>query len=175
MFPEENIAKAREFALTAHRNQKYGDKPYSYHFDAVSMIVFRWGENAQILSFLHDTVEDTTLTLQEIENEFGPFISKCVDLLTDMPGVNRKERKEKTNEKLSKVTCPYELALVVKAADRLANVSESVYAKKCGLWNMYKKEQEAFKKAVYRHGLCDNIWDGIEKFLSEEPENIRKA
>lgn len=73
----------REFAVKAHASQKYGDHPYSVHLDAVASLVAAWGgEEAVVLAYLHDTVEDTSVTISEIEARFGPKIARCVSLLT---------------------------------------------------------------------------------------------
>lgn len=154
--------KAREFAIAAHKNQMYGVHPYSYHLDAVASIVRKYGEMAETVAYLHDVVEDTDVTLDEIEKQFGSLVSRCVAILTDEPGKDRKERKSKTYAKMAKVTGEENLALLVKAADRLANVRASVADKNNKLIEMYKSEYPVFKSAVYREGLCEDIWRELE-------------
>jgi guanosine-3',5'-bis(diphosphate) 3'-pyrophosphohydrolase len=160
--------KARSFAIVAHGDQKYGDKPYASHLDAVAELVTPYGEDAVVLAYLHDTAEDTDATVQEIETAFGPHIAACVSLLTDELGHNRKERKTKTYAKLAKVSGPTELALVVKAADRLANVRACLEDKKQGLWEMYRGEHPVFRGAAYRAGLCDELWSELDSSLTEK-------
>lgn len=162
------IHKARSFAICAHANQKYGYKPYLFHLDAVAELVRPSGEDAEVVAYLHDTVEDTDITIQEIEVEFGINIAACVSLVTDELGHNRKERKDKTYAKLSKVIGPTELALVVKSADRLANVRASIEDKKQELLEMYREEHPAFRGAVYRIGLCEALWVELDSSLSEQ-------
>lgn len=111
--------KAREFAVERHGEQKYGDLPYFVHLDEVAEIASKYGDKAITVAYLHDVVEDTETELEEIENEFDSFTSKCVAVLTDEPGANRKERKAKTYDKMAKVGGELELALLVKVADRL--------------------------------------------------------
>jgi hypothetical protein len=53
------IQRAREFALQAHGNQRYGSHPYSYHLDAVADLLAPFGDEAQIAAYLHDTGEHT--------------------------------------------------------------------------------------------------------------------
>ncbi len=93
-------------------------------------------------------------------------MAACVDLLTDQPGANRKERKAKTYAKLAEVTGPTELALLVKVADRLANVRACVEDRKVSLWELYRSEQAAFRQAAYRLGLCDDQWEELDRLLS---------
>jgi guanosine-3',5'-bis(diphosphate) 3'-pyrophosphohydrolase len=159
--------QARAFAIAAHAEQKYGDRPYSFHLDAVAALAAPYGEEAVVVAYLHDTAEDTPTTIEEIENKFGPKVATCVALLTDEPGANRKERKAKTYAKLAGVHGPNELALLVKAADRLANVSACIQDRKKGLWQVYQSEQAAFRSSAYRAGLCELLWTELEVLLTE--------
>ena len=159
--------EARSFAIKAHGDQKYGERPYSYHLDAVAALAAPYGSEAETVAYLHDTAEDTATTLEEIEQHFGPRIAACVALLTDEPGTNRKERKAKTYAKLAKVHGPNELALVVKVADRLANVRACVQDRKRGLWELYQSEHQVFRQSAYRAGLCEALWTELDSLLSE--------
>jgi len=165
--------QARSFAIAAHGEQKYGDHPYSYHLDAVAAIAGLYGDEAGVVAYLHDTVEDTNATLAEIENQFGTKVAACVALLTDEPGANRKERKAKTYAKLAKVSGPTELALLVKVADRLANVRACVQDRKASLWEIYRSEQTAFKQAAYRPGLCEPQWAELDQLLAGGNDNAK--
>lgn len=148
-------AEARAFAIEVHGNQLYGGRPYSFHLDQVADIASHYGPEAEILAYLHDTVEDTSATLDEVRDRFGSFIADCVALLTDQPGANRKERKAKTYAKLAEVHDERQLALIVKAADRLANVRACVASGNERLLGVYRQEHGAFKQVAYRPGLCD--------------------
>jgi (p)ppGpp synthase/HD superfamily hydrolase len=160
-----SVAKAREFAVRAHGDQRYGERPYSVHLDAVAELAAPFGETAQVVGYLHDTVEDTAVTLDEVRERFGAAVAACVSLLTDAAGANRKERKAKTYARLAEVHGEAELALIVKAADRLANVRASVRDGNQGLLAMYRGEQAAFRAAAYRAGQCDALWNELEQLL----------
>jgi guanosine-3',5'-bis(diphosphate) 3'-pyrophosphohydrolase len=161
------IEKARLYAVAAHGNQQYGDRPYSFHLDAVAALAEPYGEDAVVVAYLHDTVEDTDVTLASIEAEFGSRVAACVSLLTDEPGANRKERKARTYAKLAQAKGETELALVVKVADRLANVRACIADRKVSLWRLYQSEQQAFKKAAFRSGQCDPLWSELDRFLAD--------
>jgi (p)ppGpp synthase/HD superfamily hydrolase len=161
-----NIREAREFALKAHGNQKYGEQPYSVHLESVAELLVPFGEEAQMLGYLHDVVEDTKTRIEEIEQRFGQQIARCVELLTDEPGKNRRERRARTNAKLSQVGKEDELALIVKAADRLANLRASVICSDQSKLQMYRKEHPAFKQAVFRKDLCDDLWQEMSIIVS---------
>ena len=154
------ILKAKKFAEKAHGDQMYGSYPYIKHLELVSQLAEPFGENAQVLSYLHDVVEDTETTVEEIKNEFGIYIAECIELITDCPGKNRKERKLKTNEKLT--LSQNKDVLIVKTADRLINMAICIANKEKGLFTMYKNEYNEFKKAVYREGLCDKLWNLLD-------------
>jgi guanosine-3',5'-bis(diphosphate) 3'-pyrophosphohydrolase len=166
------VSEAREFALTAHGQQMYGDKPYSYHLDAVVELLVPYGETAQIVGYLHDVAEDTAITIQQIRDRFGDEVAMCASLVTDEPGTNRKERKQKTNAKLA--ACANDIALIVKAADRLANLRESVKSGGSKL-GMYRREHMPFVTAAYRPGLCDGIWKEINELIGPLPEGAQKT
>jgi len=161
-----NPAEARAFAVQAHAGQQYGDRPYSVHLDAVAELVKPFGEQAEIVAFLHDVVEDTPIPLEAVKTKFGLFIAECVGLLTDAPGATRKERKTITYARLAQVSGPAELALIVKTADRLANVTACITDGKQSLWDMYKEEHTAFRIAAFREGLCNALWLRLDSALS---------
>ncbi|MCM8595789.1 HD domain-containing protein [Accumulibacter sp.] len=160
---------ARSFALAAHGEQKYGDRPYAWHLEAVVDLLAPYGVEAQILGYLHDVVEDTPVTEHEIRERFGPLVAECVGLLTDPPGTTRAERKAGTYARLAGVDGPHELALVAKAADRLANVRCCVADQRQGLWETYRREHSAFRQAAWRPGLCDPLWEELDALLIALP------
>lgn len=157
------IFTARMFAKKAHGKQKYGDKPYIYHLDKVANLLKEYGPIVGAVAYLHDVLEDTHISKNHLMIQFGAWVANNVAILSDEYGKNRKKRKESVNSKLSriKVGGGLEIALIVKAADRLANLEEG------GKIDMYRKEHEAFYNAVYRPGLCDEIWEKINTLLKE--------
>lgn len=159
--------QARAFAIAAHAEQRYGDHPYSFHLDAVAALAAPYGKEASVVAYLHDAVEDTQVTIEDIERKFAAKVAACVRLLTDERGENRRERKAKTYTKLAEVQEPHELALIVKAADRLANVRACLVDRKRDLWQLYQSEHAGFKAAAYRSRLCDPLWVELDVLLSE--------
>ena len=161
--------EARLFALKHHSEQKYGEHPYVVHLDVVAELVRQYGETAVIIAYLHDVVEDTSASLDDIEIVFGGLVADAVAILTDEPGKDRQERKEKTYRKMAQVCGKTEIALLVKAADRLANMRACIVDNKEGLLAIYQKEHPFFQKAAFRPGLCDEIWDQLNVLISKEP------
>lgn len=160
MLDKDEVKRAREFAIKHHGDQKYGNEPYVVHLDEVAAIVEEHADEelitaAVVVAYLHDIVEDTSITVERIREEFdSPMnhaISTAVAAVTDEPGENRKMRKRATYMKMRNLRGPYEqIPCLVKLADRLANVRSCVKKKNDGLLRMYHKEHEAFRLAVYR-------------------------
>jgi len=162
-----DVLHAREFAIAAHGDQTYAGQPYFYHLDAVASIVEPYGEVAQTIAYLHDVLEDTDHTHGNIEAIYGPLVADCVALVSDEEGDSRQERKVKTYAKLGAVQVHLDehLALIVKAADRLANLQASQNDSSGRFMKMYRKEHPEFVRAVYRSGICDEIWEEIGKII----------
>lgn len=152
------LRQARDFAVRYHSAQRYGDHPYVYHLDQVVDILEPYGEVAQIIGYLHDVVEDTVATPQVLRTHFGQLVTECVLVLTDEPGPDRRERKRSTYEKMAAVQGERELALIVKAADRLANTRSCLENDMGQRLATYREEFEAFRRSAFRPGLCDELW-----------------
>lgn len=165
----ESVTHAREVAVAAHGSQRYGDRPYVVHLDAVVDLLAPFGQLVQVVGYLHDVAEDTAMSVDEVRRQFGDRVAVCVALVTDESGGTRSERKAKTNAKLSAVSGENQLALVVKAADRLANLRASAGGGSDSRLEMYRREHPAFHAAAYRPGLCDELWREMDRIL-EVPE-----
>ncbi len=168
------LEKLLAFAMKHHGEQKYGDKPYSYHLLQVYQECKEYGILVQILAILHDIKEDTKVTddeiieffktLDEVKEEQYDFLLQCIKYISDEEGVNRKERKQKTNQKLSLIKEDFYIVLIVKLADRYCNTKNS-YENNANLFHMYKKEYEDFKKSVYRQHLSESLWQKLDSLM----------
>jgi len=123
----QNIRKAYELALHAHQKQRRkSGEPYIFHPIAVATIAaaeIGLGPTAIISALLHDVVEDTEVTLNEIREIFGSRISKIVDGLTKLDSAYNAESPQAENFKkvLSTLVDDVRVALI-KMADRLHNM-----------------------------------------------------
>ena len=129
---KELVANALAMAAGAHAGQtrKSGD-PYITHPIQVAQIVRSWGMDIESVcaALLHDVVEDTEITLFQVEEQFGPVIAKLVDGLTKLDGVklvgeeSHVDAKAAANlQKLLLAISEDPRVLVVKLADRLHNI-----------------------------------------------------
>ena len=134
---EELIRRAYEVAKKAHKGQKRASgEPYINHCLAVAIIMAELGAPTPtiVAALLHDSVEDTDLTLDDLERDFGSEVAQLVDgvtKLTQLPRVSRSnqgerpERRELANETLRKTFLAMGddvRVVVIKLADRLHNM-----------------------------------------------------
>jgi guanosine-3',5'-bis(diphosphate) 3'-pyrophosphohydrolase len=132
---KEHISHALEFATNAHHGQtRKSGEPYISHPIAVAKIVCEWGMDAEsvIAALLHDTIEDTDVTVEDIEHKFGSKVAALVQGLTKLamidsiPGPEASSlRLEASKENLRKLliaTSKDYRTLLIKLADRLHNM-----------------------------------------------------
>ena len=124
----ELIKKAFFLANEAHRGvRRRSGEPYILHPIAVAKIVVDevgLGVKSVVSALLHDVVEDTSYTLEDIENLFGPKVARMVDGLTKMAGVFN-EHASKQAEYFRKVLLTLSddiRVILIKIADRLHNM-----------------------------------------------------
>ena len=121
------INEAFEFARMAHEGQmrKSGD-PYIAHPVAVAMIVaeeLQLGANPVIAAFLHDVVEDTAYTIDDIRQRLGDDVAFLVSVVTKNSNGHYEVSKQVDNYKQMLYSIHYDIrALLIKLADRLHNM-----------------------------------------------------
>lgn len=164
---KELVRRAFELSVEAHKTmrRKTGE-PYIFHPLAVAMICVEeigLGVRSTICALLHDTVEDTDLTLEDIQEEFGLEMAKIIDGLTKIATVvdNNTTQQAENFKKILLTLTDDPRVILIKLADRLHNMrtldsmkrekqlktsSETVYvyaplAHRMGLYNL-KTEME---------------------------------
>jgi GTP pyrophosphokinase len=125
---KELLRTAFEMAANAHKTmRRKSGEPYIFHPIAVAMICVEeigLGVRSTICALLHDTVEDTDITLDDIKSEFGNEIAKIVDGLTKISSVmdtNSSQQAENFKKILLTLTDDPRVILI-KLADRLHNM-----------------------------------------------------
>ncbi len=122
------IIKAFHFASEAHRGmRRKSGEPYIIHPIAVAKIVNQeigLGVKSIISSLLHDVVEDTDFTIEDIEINFGPKIASIIDGLTKISGVfDNKSSLQAENFRKMLLTLSEDVRVIlIKLADRLHNM-----------------------------------------------------
>jgi GTP diphosphokinase / guanosine-3',5'-bis(diphosphate) 3'-diphosphatase len=125
---KELVRQAFEMAAEAHKTmRRKSGEPYIIHPIAVAMICVEeigLGVRSTICALLHDTVEDTDISLEDVEREFGIEIAKIVDGLTKISSVidtNTSQQAENFKKILLTLTDDPRVILI-KLADRLHNM-----------------------------------------------------
>jgi guanosine-3',5'-bis(diphosphate) 3'-pyrophosphohydrolase len=122
------IKKAYDFAEEAHRGQlRSSGDPYIIHpMDVAQTLAdLRMDIPSIVAGLLHDTVEDTHATLEQIEKEFGKDIAELVDGVTKLSKITFKTSEEKQAENFRKMIMAMAKdirVILVKLADRLNNM-----------------------------------------------------
>ena len=123
----ERIHAAFELAKTAHADQKRkSGEPYIFHPIAVANIVaeeLMLGANPVIAAFLHDVVEDTDYTIDDIQKRFGDDVAFLVRVVTKQEKEHYEMSRQMDNYKQMLDSIHYDIrALLVKLTDRLHNM-----------------------------------------------------
>ncbi|NJC05762.1 guanosine-3',5'-bis(diphosphate) 3'-pyrophosphohydrolase [Sphingomonas kaistensis] len=124
----ESIIKAASFAARKHRTQRRKDadaSPYINHPLALAEILCSEGSvtdsTVLVAALLHDTVEDTETSLQELEVEFGSVVASVVAEVTDDKSLPKEERKRL---QVAKAASKSDAAKLVKLADKISNLRD---------------------------------------------------
>jgi len=140
------VERARIFATAAHHAagnvRKYTGEPYINHPAAVVMLVSCVPHTPEMLAaaWLHDTVEDTGVSLGLIEAEFGTEVAGLVEMLTDVSHAHdglRAHRKAKDREHTAKAS---PAAKTIKLADLIDN-TRSIVARDPEFAKVYMAEK----------------------------------
>jgi GTP pyrophosphokinase len=122
------IRKAYEFANLAHGDQRrVSGVPFILHPTSVACILAEMGMDTEsiIAALLHDTVEDTDVTLKDVEDQFGEEVARLVDGLTKISKIKYTDREEQQAENVRKMLIAMSndiRVIIVKLADRLHNM-----------------------------------------------------
>lgn len=121
------LLQATDFAARKHEKQrrKNGDIPYVNHPIGVARNLFEIGgvRDAEVLAagLLHDTLEDTDTTFEELTREFGSKVASIVREVTDDKSLPKVQRKQRQVEHAGQISEPAQL---VKLADKLYNLRD---------------------------------------------------
>lgn len=160
-----NINDVLKYATEAHRGQtRKTGQPYIVHPIAVSKIVEFFGgdEESICAALLHDVVEDTPISLEEIERRFGKNIAFLVD------GVTKLEDKEETLKKIERYAEKDKRVILIKLADRLHNVETAPGREYFRDFNkIYHEylESTKFYVKIGREAGYDKLSDRVEKAI----------
>lgn len=126
------LRKAYELAKVSHSAQirDTGD-PYISHPVAVAIILVEMGMDVEsiLAALLHDVVEDTPVTLEELEKQFGSSVAQLVDGVTKLGKVSSREERQAENVRKMLIAMNNDIrVIIIKLADRLHNM-RTLYAR----------------------------------------------
>jgi GTP pyrophosphokinase len=125
---KELVRTAFEMSVDAHKTmRRKSGEPYIFHPLAVAMICVEevgLGVRSCICALLHDTVEDTDVTLEDIQQEFGAEITRIIDGLTKISTVvdNNSSQQAENFKKILLTLTDDPRVILIKLADRLHNM-----------------------------------------------------
>ena len=128
----EMILRAADFAAHKHKNQRRKDleaSPYINHPIRVAKVIAEIGgvDDADVLAgaLLHDTLEDTETTPEELERAFGPRVKAIVEAVTDDKSLPKQRRKTIQVEHAAGLSPE---AALVKLGDKICNVTDVMHS-----------------------------------------------
>lgn len=188
------LNKAYVYAMQKHGSQKRasGDPYFSHPLEVAAILTDMHLDEATIaIALLHDTIEDTTATRQEIDQLFGPEIGKLVEGLTKLKKLDLVSKKAVQAENLRKLLLAISedvRVLLVKLADRLHNMrtlgvmredkrlriaeeTMDIYAPLAGRMGMQDMREE-LEELAFRY-INPDAWRAVTDRLAELLEKNR--
>jgi guanosine-3',5'-bis(diphosphate) 3'-pyrophosphohydrolase len=172
-----NLLHAVNFAADKHRDQRrkgVESSPYINHPIQVAELISRVGDIDDLAvlmaAVLHDTVEDTETTFEEIENAFGSEVRDLVAEVTDDKSLPKAERKERQVEHTARIS---DRAKLIKLADKTCNVRDVANSPPED-WNM-RRRTDYLKWASQVVNGCRGTNQHLERYFDETLARGTKA
>lgn len=181
---KEIIKEAYDFAYEKHCNQKRkSGEPYIIHPLFVSYVVSKMGLDVVTISaaLLHDVIEDTTATYDDVYQKFGEEIAGVVEGVTKLKKsfLTNEQMKEENYKKLFHAMEKDVRVILLKLADRLHNVYTLQYLDRKKQISIAKETVEIYAPIAGKLGLnsLENVLEiGAERFLNNnDKDNDREC
>ncbi|HQK52723.1 MAG: bifunctional (p)ppGpp synthetase/guanosine-3',5'-bis(diphosphate) 3'-pyrophosphohydrolase [Tissierellia bacterium] len=160
------VAKAYNFAEMAHSNAqtRFSGERYFIHPYNVALILADLHMDVQTVcaGLLHDVVEDTGITFDEIKREFGEEIANMVDGVTKLSKVKYRNKEERQAESLRKMIVAMSKdirVVIIKLADRLHNIRTLQYMPKEKQYQKAMETIEIYAPIANRLGIASIKWE----------------
>ncbi|WP_300397350.1 bifunctional (p)ppGpp synthetase/guanosine-3',5'-bis(diphosphate) 3'-pyrophosphohydrolase [uncultured Sphingobium sp.] len=175
---EAMINRAYVFSVQKHGSQKRasGDPYFSHPIEVAGILTdFNLDDQTIVTALLHDTIEDTLVTYDEIESAFGPDVARMVDGVTKLSKIEAMSENERAAENLRKFLLAMSddiRVLLVKLADRLHNMRTLHFIKNEGKRRRIAREtMDIYAPLAERIGMYDFMREmQLLAFRELEPE-----
>lgn len=169
------IEKAKQFATDAHasidQQRKYSRDPYIVHPQRVAATVATVTDDEAIIAaaWLHDVVEDTPITIEQIESEFGNDVANLVSDLTNASKREDGNRAERKAIDRAHTAAADPRAKTVKLADLIDNLPD-LAENDPGFARIYVKEKE-LQLALLKEGDRE-LWKRAEQIVDRIKDEL---
>ena len=156
--------QAYEFAITHHEGQKrHSGEPYFNHCLAVANTLAQWKMDhfTIIGGMLHDTIEDTDASIQDINSLFGEDIASLVNGVTKLGGIrfSSREAKQAGNFMKMLLSVAQDLrVIIIKFADRLHNMRTIKYLPRIKRHRIAMETRDVYVPLAHRLGMAQVKW-----------------
>src|ERR671912_235064 len=162
---EELIARAYSTAHAAHKDQvRKSGEPFFYHPLSTADILadLRMDSTTIAAAILHDVLEDTDLTKEELETRFGEAVADIVDGVTKLkrlPAENLEEAQAESLRKMIVAMSRDVRVIIIKLADRLHNMRTLAYLKRDNQLKKATETLEIYAPLAHRLGIYSVKWE----------------
>jgi GTP diphosphokinase / guanosine-3',5'-bis(diphosphate) 3'-diphosphatase len=178
------IRRAYEYSARMHAEQKrMSGEPYVTHPLAVARIIagFKQDQASIVTGLLHDVVEDTGTSLEEVQNLFGAEVARLVDGVTKVSKITFSSREEKQAENFRKmiIAMAHDIRVVlIKLADRLHNMRTLDHMSPGKQEEISRETLEIYAPIAHRLGmywLKSELEDAAMRYLNPSVYKMLKA
>ncbi len=171
------LVRAYRFSDVAHAGQvRHSGEPYVSHCVEVARILadLQLDTTTVACGLLHDIVEDTDITVEDVSREFGPEIAQIVDGLTkiaNLPMSSREERQVENYRKLLLSIAKDARVILIKLADRLHNMRTLDWLAPEKRRRIAQETRDLYAPLAHRFGMAKVRWELEDlAFKHLEPE-----
>ena len=180
IFLKDILWKAYEFGKRYHEGQKrLSGEPYFNHCIEVASTLASWNMDYTtiIAGLLHDVIEDTKITVDDLEKEFDKDLANLVDGLTKISGIEFSTRKEKQVGNFMKMLLSVAKdirVIIIKFADRMHNMETIEYLPRIKQRRIAIETRDVYSPLAHRLGMASvksRLDDLTFKVLNNEEYN----
>jgi len=171
------VLQAMHFAAQKHRGQRRKDDSQSPYINHPILVALQLAEIAEVTdpdilagAILHDTLEDTDTTAEELETQFGARVRSFVEAVTDDKSLPKQQRKQLQIDHAPSLSMG---AALIKISDKIANLKDLMNSPPQG-WSL-ERRQQYLEWSVAVVNNCPAVNDRLENYFEETVNAVRAA